>query len=278
MTKDSARGVTQASTKPREISDLAVALAAARAGVAAVRATPQRRENMTYKAEADPVTEADYRSEQAILGFLRHHRPDDAVITEETTTPHTPDASRVWLVDPLDGTTNYVHGFSWSAVSVALWIDDSPWVGAVVDVNTGDEYTAVAGQGAWRNRAALRVSATDELGEALIVTGFPYDRHERTDICDTSFRRVLGAAQGVRRLGAASLDLCMVACGKLDGYWEEDLSPWDMGAGVLMVTEAGGVVTDQHGEPVSTQTPFVAASNGRFHYQFLHTLRKPPLS
>lgn len=228
---------------------------------------------VSFKGDSDPVTEVDHRSERAVLEVLGRHCPEDPVVREESG-GDLPDRGRVWLVDPIDGTTNFIHGFPWVSVSVALWVDDRPAVGVVVDVTTGDEYTAVAGQGAWMNGSPIRVSLTQDLGEALIVTGFPYDRKERTEICETRFRQVLAAAQGIRRLGAASLDLCMVASGKLDGYWEEDLSPWDMGAGVLMVTEAGGTVTDQTGNPVGTRTPFVAASNGGIHSQFLRTLRQ----
>ena len=278
MTKDSARGVTQAPNRDFENPDLTIALAAAHLGAQAVRVTPRRSASVSFKGDADPVTDADHRSQQVIVKYLRDHRPDDVLVTEEATSQATLRQGRVWLIDPLDGTTNYLHGFPWMAVSVALWVDDAPSVGVVVDISTGDEYAAVAGHGAWRNGSALEVSATPDLGKALIVTGFPYDRSERAEICDTSFRRVLGAAQGVRRLGAASLDLCMVAAGKLDGYWEEDLSPWDMGAGVLMVTEAGGRVTCQDGQPISASTPFVVAGNGRIHPQFLETLRGPRLS
>lgn len=278
MTKDSARGVTRAPARDFENPDLAIALAAARLGVQAVRATSRRSANVSFKGDADPVTDADRRSQQVILKYLRDHRPEDVVVTEESNHQANLHRGRVWLVDPLDGTTNYLHGFPWMAVSVALWVDDAPSVGVVVDISTGDEYCAVAGEGARRNGSALKVSATADLGKALIVTGFPYSRSERTEICDTSFRRVLRAAQGVRRLGAASLDLCMVAAGKLDGYWEEDLSPWDMGAGVLMVTEAGGQVTDQDGRQISASTPFVVAGNGRIHPQFLETLHDPRLS
>lgn len=228
--------------------------------------------DVAYKAEADPVTQVDLRAERAILEVLSRQSPADPVVREESG-GELPDRGRVWLVDPIDGTTNFIRGFPWMSVSVALWIDDMPAVGVVVDITTGDEYTAVAGRGAWLNGSPITVSATADLGEALIVTGFPYNRAKRGEICDTRFRRVLGSAQGIRRLGAASLDLCMVACGKLDGYWEEDLSPWDMGAGVLMVLEAGGAVTDQHGQPVGTRTPFVVASNGLFQDQFLSTLR-----
>ena len=234
-----------------------------------------RTTGVSFKADADPVTETDHLSEQVIMEVLGRHCPDDRIVREEGG-GDLPAQGRVWLVDPLDGTTNFIRGFPWMSVSVALWVDDAPAVGVVVDVVNGDEYTAVAGEGAWVNGSPIGVSGVGDLGEALIVTGFPYERSERAEICDTRFRRLLGAAQGIRRLGAASLDLCMVACGKLDGYWEEDLSPWDMGAGVLMVMEAGGMVTDQDGGPVGAGTPFVVASNGRFHDQFLSTLSGDP--
>ncbi len=264
--------MTEAGSWDSERSDLAVALASAQAGAEVVRATARRSVGLSFKADADPVTQADLLSEQAIIDSLSRLCPGDAIVTEEKRVDDPSDQGRVWLIDPLDGTTNYVHGFPWMAVSVALWIDNVPTVGVVVDITTGDRYTAVAGEGAWRNGSALEASGTDDLGSALVVTGFPYNRAERTAVCDTRFRRVLETAQGIRRLGAASLDLCMVASGRLDGYWEEDLSAWDMGAGVLMVLEAGGKVTDQAGDPVGTGSPFVVASNGLIHNHFLQTL------
>jgi len=266
-------GVTEYPPRLDVRSDLDVALGAARAGAKLVTAALNQPTDVFFKGDSDPVTEVDHRSERAILDVLSRHYPDDPVVREESS-GELPDGGRVWLVDPIDGTTNFIRGFPWVGVSVALWVDDAPAVGVVIDVTTGDEYTAVAGRGAWRNGSPITVSATRDLGEALIVTGFPYDRRERTEICQTRFRHVLAVAQGIRRLGAASLDLCMVASGKLDGYWEEDLSPWDMGAGVLMVTEAGGTVTDESGTPVGTRTPFVAATNGLIHHRFLETLQQ----
>ena len=227
---------------------------------------------MHFKADADPVTEADHRSERSIRRVLARHRAGDRVVAEERG-GIVPEAGRVWLVDPLDGTTNFIHGFPWVSVSVALWIDNIPKVGVVLDVTTGDEYVAVAGKGARVNGSPIEVSSTSEFAEALVVTGFPYDRTERIDVCRTTFQRVLREAQGVRRLGSAALDLCMVACGKMDGYWEEDLSPWDMGAGVLLVLEAGGRVTGPLDQPVGPLQPFVVASNGAIHQRFLRTLR-----
>ena len=252
-------------------ADLPVALEAARAGAAEVASGLEQRVEVRFKADADPVTEVDHRSEAAVLDVISKRRPRDPVVGEERS-GRLPGEGRVWLVDPLDGTTNFVHGFPWISVSVALWIDNVPAVGVVVDVITGDEYTAVAGCGAHANGSPIVVSSLEDFGEALVVTGFPYERRERIQICDTRFRRVLGAAQGVRRLGAASLDMCMVACGRMDGYWEEDLPPWDMGAGTLLVTEAGGTVSDRSGRPVGPSGGFVVASNGWIHHQFLDTL------
>ena len=266
-------GVTEAAARLAVGSDLEIALEAARAGAKLVTAALNQPTHIFFKGDSDPVTEVDHRSERAILKVLSRQHPNDPVVREESG-GELPDGGRVWLVDPIDGTTNFIRGFPWVGVSVALWINDAPAVGVVIDVTTGDEYSAVAGRGTWLNGSQIRVSRTQNLEESLIVTGFPYDRTERTEICKTRFREVLAAAQGIRRLGAASLDLCMVACGKLDGYWEEDLSPWDMGAGVLMVTEAGGAVTDQTGKPVGTRTPFVAASNGAIHKDFLRTLQQ----
>ncbi len=257
-------------------ADLQVALEAARAGAAVVESGLGRRVEVRYKADADPVTEVDHRSEMAILDVISRRRPRDPVVGEERG-GRLPEGGRVWLVDPLDGTTNFVHGFAWISVSVALWIDNTPTVGVVVDVTTGDEYTAVTGGGAHTNGSPIGVSSLKEFGEALIVTGFPYRRRERLEICNSRFRRVLGTAQGIRRLGAASLDMCMVARGRMDGYWEEDLPPWDMGAGTLLVTEAGGAVSDRSGGPIGPSGGFVVASNGRIHQQFLDTLGEPSL-
>ncbi len=224
-----------------------------------------------FKGDADPVTDTDHRSERSILSVIARRRPDETVVAEEQGGT-VPDGGRVWLVDPLDGTTNFVHGFPWISISVALWIDNVPKVGVVVDVTTGDEYVAVAGEGARVNGSPISVSYTRAISHALVVTGFPYDRKERTEVCRTRFRRVLEKVQGIRRLGSAALDLCMVACGRMDGYWEEDLSPWDMGAGILLVMEAGGKVTDPRDRPVGPAEPFVVASNGIIHPTLLAAL------
>ncbi len=254
-------------------ADLVVALESARAGAAVIREYLEKGAPTRFKGDADPVTEADERAERSIRLLLSRDRADDAVVAEEEGGT-VPDAGRVWLVDPLDGTTNFIHGFPWISVSVALWIDNIPTVGVVINATNGDEYVAVRGEGALLNGSPIKVSTTPELSEALVVTGFPYNRGDRTEICQTRFVKVLAEAQGVRRLGSAALDLCMVACGRMDAYWEEDLSPWDMGAGVLMVLEAGGAVTDLSGYPVGPTEPFVIAGNPPVHQSLLAILKE----
>ncbi len=251
--------------------DLAAALEAVRVGAAVVDSAWDKAGKVRFKGDADPVTDTDHRSERAIRAVLSRHRADDTVVGEEEGGT-VPAGGRVWLVDPLDGTTNFIHGFPWFSVSVALWVDNVPKVGVVVDVTTGDEYVAVAGEGARVNGLPISVSSTRDISDALVVTGFPYNRRERTEICRTRFRRVLEKVQGIRRLGSAALDLCMVACGRMDAYWEEDLSPWDMGAGVLLVLEAGGMATDPQEQPVGPTEPYIVASNGNLHHSFLRIL------
>ena len=204
-------------------SDLQIALNAARAGAAAVASGLRQPTEVAFKAEADPVTEVDHRSERAILDLLSEYRGRDPVVSEEWG-GSLPGSGRcgwstLWTAPPTSST-----GSPGMGVSVALWIDDAPTVGVVVDVINGDEYTAVAGAGARVNGTPIVVSTVENFDEALVTTGFPYNRGQRVEICDTRFRRVLAAAQGIRRMGAASLDMCMVACGRMDGYWEEDLS------------------------------------------------------
>jgi len=253
-------------------SDLEVALEAARAGSAQVAIGLNRPIRIDFKSETDPATEIDYRSEQAIIDVLNRHLPGDPIVGEEGG-GRLPDRGRVWLVDPLDGTTNFIHGFPWISISVALWINNVPEVGVVLNPLTGEEYTATRGEGAHLNGYPLQVSSIDSLARALVVTGFPYDPAERIKICDSTFKRVLERVQGIRRLGSAALDLCMVAQGRMDGYWEQDLSPWDMGAGVLIVSEAGGTVTGKSGHPLSTpENGYVVATNGLIHRQMLETL------
>jgi myo-inositol-1(or 4)-monophosphatase len=188
----------------------------------------------------DLVTEADKAAEAAVLSVLRRHYPDHAILAEESGRSGAQDQSLLWAVDPLDGTTNYAHQYPFCAVSVGLLIEGIPSVGAIFNPLSQELYQAARGLGATCNRRPIQVSTTDHLIDSLLVTGFAYDRRETLDNNYAEFCHFTHLTQGVRRGGSAAIDLAFVACGRLDGYWERGLSPWDIAAGAILVEEAGG--------------------------------------
>jgi myo-inositol-1(or 4)-monophosphatase len=250
-------------------SDLDVALEAARAGAEVIRAAFGNAADPRFKTSAvDPVTETDKAAETAILDVIALRRPDDVTLSEESGGAGWNDG-RVWIADPLDGTVNFIHGFPHVAVSVAIWDNGSPVAGAVIDVVRGEEFTAVSGGGAFLDGDPIGVSAQDELVRSLIVTGFPYDRRENADRYTRVFSRVLSNIQGIRRTGSAALDMCYVACGRFDGYWEYGLGAWDAAASLIAVTEAGGTWTGFEGVPYRLGSDGVVVTNGRIHSQLV---------
>ena len=218
---------------------------------------------ISYKGEMDLVTQADQRSEQAIVARLCSHFPKHAVVAEEGGGHENVSGFR-WYVDPLDGTTNFAHGYPCFAVSIGLAEKDELLVGVVFNPVSGELFSAVKGEGAFLNQKAIHVSAIETLSTSLLATGFP--SHKRTQnpnihyYWDFTLR-----SHGVRRDGSAALDLCSVACGRFDGFWEFGLKPWDTAAGVLIVREAGGMISDFAGRPYRLGGPEVLASNGRIH-------------
>jgi len=224
------------------------------------------------KGDIDLVTEADLASEKAILESIRRHFPGDAILAEESGKQGVK-GPRTWLVDPLDGTTNYAHGFPFFAVSVGLEIENEVVMGVVYNPCMGEFFEAVAGMGAFLNGNPIQVSGTLGFEESLLATGFPYDVHERPGRVLSLLEKILTRAQGVRRLGSAALDLCYVAAGRLDGFWEEDLKPWDTAAGVAMVREAGGRLSTFHGGPYTPHMQTVVASNGWIHEEMVAITR-----
>ena len=244
--------------------DVWVAVRAARAGMAEVYAGAGEAFKTEMKGAVDPVTEIDLLAETAIRSVIGSHCPDDSILGEEEGGEGWKQG-RVWIIDPLDGTINFVHGVPQYSISVALWNDGAPAVGVVIDVARDEEFVGVRDQGATLNGEKISVSETAEFGDALIVTGFPYDRRQHARAYLDVVATVLENAQGMRRLGSAALDLAWVACGRFDGYWEYGIQPWDGAAGLALVMEAGGTVTDHEGTQNALDSKAFVASNGKIH-------------
>jgi myo-inositol-1(or 4)-monophosphatase len=225
----------------------------------------------TLKGSRDFVTDVDRTAERLVGEVLLAAEPESRIVGEELH-PQVVTGGLVWIVDPLDGTTNFLHDFPSYAVSVAGAVDGRLEVGAIVNVATGDTYTASRGGGAWHGERRLAVSAIHDPGFALIGTGFPFKDTSRVEEYLDQFRRIAARTSGIRRPGAASLDLADVAAGRFDGFWEQHLSAWDIAAGVLLIREAGGVVTDFSGREVGIEHTGLVAGNPMIHAWLLETL------
>jgi myo-inositol-1(or 4)-monophosphatase len=239
----------------------------------------QRRESgfeVSKKGAIDLVTEVDLECERMARDLLAERFPNHDVLAEELSAgPADPAKSRFrWVFDPLDGTTNYAHGLPIFCASLSLEVDGRAEVAAIFDPTRQELFTAERGAGAYLNGASLEVSGTSTLLDALLVTGFPYDVHQRTDELVGLFAAFLGTARAVRRLGSAALDLCYVACGRFDGFWEQHLKPWDVSAGALIVEEAGGRVTGMDGSPFNPVAAHLVASNGPLQAEILGVIRQ----
>ncbi|BAZ53796.1 inositol monophosphatase [Nostoc sp. NIES-4103] len=227
----------------------------------------------------DLVTAADKASEAVILEVLRRHFPQHSILAEESGKLGNQDNEYLWAIDPLDGTTNYAHQYPAFAVSIGLLINGVPQVGVIYDPFHDELFRAAAGLGATRDRRPIQVSQTTELSKSLLVSGFAYDRRETSDNNYAEFCHLTHLTQGVRRSGSASLDLACVACGRVDGYWERGLSPWDVVAGVILLQEAGGKITAYDGTPFKIETGRILATNGYLHDSLSRELQQvPPLS
>ena len=213
----------------------------------------------------DLVTVADKASEAVVLETLRRHFPDHAILAEESGKLGNQNQEFLWAIDPLDGTTNFAHQYPFFAVSIGLLVNGVPQVGAIYDPFHNELYRAAQGLGATCNRRPITISNTSELAKSLLVTGFAYDRRETPDNNYAEFCHLTHLTQGVRRSGSASLDLAHVACGRVDGYWERGLSPWDITAGVIILREAGGQVTAYDGTDFNLESGRILATNGHIH-------------
>jgi myo-inositol-1(or 4)-monophosphatase len=264
------------------LTDLALARALASAAASLLRAGKGRAHTAERKqAHIDLVTEYDRRSEALIVEGLRRARPNDQILGEEGGSYGNPGQGRRWLIDPLDGTTNFTHGLPFFCVSIGLEEAGTPRVGVVAAPALDMTFFAELGGGAFlEERGEVRridVSTTATLSESLLATGFPYDRQVSPQNNFAEFVWMKRRVQGVRRFGAAALDLAMVAAGWLDGYWEMKLKPWDLAAGILLVTEAGGTVTDWRGATVVLDRGEVVASNGRIQNALIAELQAPKI-
>lgn len=228
---------------------------------------------VTRKGDIDIVTEADLAAERLIVERISSYYPRHAILTEEAGDAGGGEKSAEykWVVDPLDGTTNYAHGYPCFCVSIALERGGEIVLGVVHDPTRDETFAAERGGGATLNGRAIRVSAVEEINRALVCTGFPYDVRERSEFA-RHFHNFIMHAQGVRRDGAAALDLAYVACGRFDGFWEEGLKPWDVAAGKIIIEEAGGRITRYDDTPFDIYTPPVVATNGLLHAEMLRVL------
>lgn len=228
----------------------------------------------TKSASIDLVTEVDHACEAHIVETLNRERPEDAILAEEGGGTDRENAPWRWVIDPLDGTTNYAHGYPRFCVSIGVEKDDVREVGVVYDPLLDECYEAVRGNGARLNGRALRVSGEADFGAALVATGFAYDVRRSPEDNLAQFARVIKQARAVRRDGSAALDLCYVAAGRFDGFWELKLHPWDVAAGLLIVDEAGGRTSDLRGGPAPRSGRSIVASNGHIHAALIDVLRE----
>lgn len=226
----------------------------------------------TKSTSYDRVTIADTESETAIVSKIKEHFPDHDILGEEEDYQRT-DSRFLWIIDPLDGTNNFSSGFPFYCVSIALYMDNEPFIGVVFDSGRNEWFTAQKGEGAYLNDQKIQVSDVHSLNNALLITGFYYDRGE-------IMKRTLNQIQrffekdiiGMRRTGSAALDICYVAAGRATGYWELTLSPWDFAAARLILEEAGGTLTSAEGHSIATEKSSILASNGKIHPMMLEIL------
>ena len=251
-----------------------VAVDAARAAGQLLHREHPRTRQVSFKGTStNLVTEMDGRAEALVIDALLGQFPDDGILGEEGGARRGRSGRR-WIIDPLDGTTNYAHGLPIYSVGIGLEDHGVVRLGVVYDPSRDELFVAERGGGARLNDAPMAVSATAALDVSLLVTGFPYDARTNPDNNLTEYAAFAVRARAVRRLGSALLDLAYVAAGRLDGFWELGLSPWDVAAGGILVEEAGGRLTDLHGGPVDINRPKIVASNGRIHDEILGVLKE----
>ena len=227
-------------------------------------------------AAGDLVTEADHKSEECIIHYLQTQCPDHSILSEESGLHEIEGSEYLWVLDPLDGTTNYTHQVPYASISIALLYQGEPVIGVVNNPFIGEEFKAAQGFGATLNNKEIRVSMTKELSKSILATGFAYDRRETPDNNYAEFCYLTTRSQGVRRMGSAALDLAYVAAGRFDGFWERGLNIWDIAAGIVLVREAGGIVSSYENEKVVLDSGRLLASNGIIQNELSDALLRVP--
>jgi myo-inositol-1(or 4)-monophosphatase len=259
---------------------LDVAIEAARAAARVIRDATDGREKLVWesKGQSDFVSEVDKASERVITATVERRLPNASMLGEELTPTALSGKGIVVIADPLDGTTNFLHGYPEYSVSIAIARDGEVRAGIVLNVPRGEEFTARRGAGAFMNGKRIRVSSLREPARALIGTGFPFKSLEKLPVYVEQFSLVMRGTAGIRRAGSAALDLSNVACGRFDAFWELVLAPWDVAAGLLMVKEAGGIITDLEGNPAKPEEGAFVAGNPAMHAWLLQTVRRANMS
>jgi myo-inositol-1(or 4)-monophosphatase len=249
-----------------------VGLSAVLKGSTVLRSYFGKVKNISKKGVIDLVTEADMNSEKVIIETIKNVFPEHSILAEESGL-NDQTSKYQWIIDPLDGTTNYAHQVGLFAISIAFAMDQDIVFAIVLNPITEELFIAAKGKGAMLNNQAIEVSKVQKISESLLVTGFPYNLKSMFNPLMKRFSNCLSAAQGVRRLGSAALDLCFVACGRFDGFWEQNLQPWDTAAGALIAREAGAIVTDFSNQYFTIDQKEILATNGKIHEELLETLK-----
>ncbi|MCU0600402.1 MAG: inositol monophosphatase [Desulfobacterales bacterium] len=242
-----------------------VAIGAAYAGATILNHFLGKLTSVQKKGPSDLVTEADIESEKKIIETLRYRFPDHQILAEESGLSRAGESGCLWIIDPLDGTTNFAHQLPFFSISIAFAFNGELLAGVVLNPVSGELFSAVKDKGATLNGHKIQVTNQEKISESLLVTGFPYNNREDLKPLMIRFENCLKAARGIRRLGSAALDLCFVACGRFDGFWEENLKPWDTAAGMVIAREAGAKVTDFSGADYALDMKEILATNGLIH-------------
>ncbi|MDH4127881.1 MAG: inositol monophosphatase [Spirochaetota bacterium] len=229
------------------------------------------KKNIIFKGDIDLVTSVDKEIEEKVINIILSDHPNHDILAEESVQKEKKSSYR-WIIDPLDGTTNFAHNVPHVALSIALERDDKLILGVVYNPMSGELFTAEKGKGAFLNEIRISVSNTPNLLNSLLATGFPYDCHQYAKLYTDELKKIMEKSQGIRRFGVASLDLCFVACGRFDGFWERKLSPWDVAASLLIIDEAGGLTTTFGGKNYALYDDTIIASNKLIHNEIISTL------